>query len=232
MALRLERGHLVFPPGVDVTDESWVPDLPMRVASDTSPSIARTMSPPAPIALGFLGLAFVGAGVLLFLFAVGVGLWATINDQSGPALSSTPTDVEPLLVEPAAVAAARVRVDSTPTGAEIVEDGVVIGNTPFDVSLQQAETRTVEVRAVGYEARTVRIDAAHPMLSVTLPSLRKAPPSTSLVVEEPAVSPGTSEPATSPPEAAMAVEPESPPAVVTPQVQKIEEVRNPFSKQP
>ncbi|MEO0324803.1 MAG: PEGA domain-containing protein, partial [Myxococcota bacterium] len=70
--------------------------------------------------------------------------------------------------DPAAAAAAApprsrsVRIDSEPAGAEVLRDGVVLGDTPLVLDVPEDARWTLVLMRAGYEARTVTIAGASP----------------------------------------------------------------------
>ena len=142
-----------------------------------SPGGARWIAPAA--------LAAVGLGV-----AVVLGLW--LGDDPAPIAPDAPpvrVEAEPEAVEPEVVEAApdpapepapdpvappTRLVASTPSGAEVVHDGVVLGTTPLEVELPPEGVVHLELRRRGRETVARDIGPADPeRVEVVLPPRRR-----------------------------------------------------------
>jgi hypothetical protein len=69
----------------------------------------------------------------------------------------------------------RRRVESEPTGAEVLRDGVALGITPLELELAEGEVARLELRRRGHRSVTEQVTAESPAtVSVRLPR-REAP---------------------------------------------------------
>ncbi len=186
------------------------PDPTTSRANDipSSPTLNRST---AGVAAG----AVVGGGLLMGMVVVGlvlVGLvlgalvyWAgqptvrqPLSDpvqlepqpQQDPEPEPAPTPPEP---EPASF---EVRIDSFPSGAEVVRDGTVLGTTPLELPIAEDEIDAssedeepgieVVVRKRGYSERSVRIDGSKDSLIVPLTERAGGSPSAPAPASDPA----------------------------------------------
>lgn len=73
-------------------------------------------------------------------------------------------DAAPTVVAPAVVA---IELDSEPAGADVIVDGVTLGQTPFRGELPPvAAEREVRLRLRGYVERTLAMDGSNPISEV------------------------------------------------------------------
>jgi hypothetical protein len=68
---------------------------------------------------------------------------------------------EPTAAVPASAASIATQLMSTPSGAEVVVGGAVVGNTPVRVARTDVDT-DYTVRLAGYEPQVVRVNAVSP----------------------------------------------------------------------
>jgi serine/threonine protein kinase len=221
--LKVDKGALVLPNDVELSEEVRLPDPRRLEHSETSQSmsIVQTMTRPAPIAAGLLGLvllgsAAVGLAVLIAAIAATFVLTPAVPPPAPPppvaveAVVATP-EVPPTPVEtpPATPMTHDVALTSDPSGAELSEDGAVIGNTPMTITVTEGSPRTIALAASGRQGKTVRLDGTQPALAVTLPK-------TASTVPKP--------PTTTPP----VTPPTTPTTTTTDGPKKTSDVRNPF----
>lgn len=91
-----------------------------------------------------------------------------------PAASDPAGQVEP--ATPSAPEVATIEISSDPAGAEVLLDGVMLGNTPIRVERPSEGTREVTLRLRGHETTPVQISPqSGDSLSITLEPERAAP---------------------------------------------------------
>ena len=83
-------------------------------------------------------------------------------DAGAPVIDVAPTTV----VTPTPVATVAVELDSEPAGADVIVDGITLGQTPFRSELPAAGERQVKLRLRGYVERTLTVDGANPIHEV------------------------------------------------------------------
>jgi PEGA domain len=103
-------------------------------------------------------------GLILIALSAGVGWWI-LEGQTAPPKVSTPLQVAP--ATPSATATKPMTLIATePTGAELILNGAVIGNTPLEVERPAQGDALYTLRFHGFEPQMVRItsttrDAIH-----------------------------------------------------------------------
>ncbi len=111
------------------------------------------------------------AAVSLALFLPGGPLGVPLPPERAPARATTPVlrpPPEAPGAPPAAVAPPAthdtypVRIRSEPTGAEVLHEGVVLGDTPLALDVPADARWTLELSRAGYETRTVTIVGTPP----------------------------------------------------------------------
>ena len=84
-------------------------------------------------------------------------------DAGAPVVDAAP----PTVVAPAVVAAVAIELDSEPVGADVIVDGVTLGQTPFRGELPPvAAERQVKLRLRGHVERTLAMDGSKPIREV------------------------------------------------------------------
>jgi tRNA A-37 threonylcarbamoyl transferase component Bud32 len=153
----------------------------------------------ALLALGLVALLVVGGGVgtMVFLFTadgeaageVAAAPRESDSDPEVPAASAPPVEPEAIAAVPAApeetMPAApappelrRVHLDTSPSGAEVLVDDVMVGNAPLDLPLPTEGAQTVTLRLPGHVERQVRLNSdSQDELTITLEPQRVARPS-------------------------------------------------------
>jgi serine/threonine-protein kinase len=125
----------------------------IEVAEQTPPSMPSKAPPPKQGS----SLVVIVAGVAAAVVLVGVGVaWKMTRGDDKPAVvvvtSGPPVPVKPP-VEPAPRVATTVKVTltTTPAGAEVVEDKVMVGVTPLTLDWPRGTTRTLSFRLANYK---------------------------------------------------------------------------------
>ncbi|MGZ3440713.1 MAG: PEGA domain-containing protein, partial [Polyangia bacterium] len=125
--------------------------------SETSSTLAPPRNQTARnVVLALLALALVGGGAWLLIPHGGKTTQIAQNPTPSPLPPLPPP--APVLPPPTPPKTIEVIVDSTPTGAKIVRDGVVTAETPEALSLTGPVT--VVIRKDGYAEKSVTIDPA------------------------------------------------------------------------
>jgi hypothetical protein len=105
-------------------------------------------------------------GVLLIALSAGVGWWI-LEGQSAAPKGSTPLPAAPST--PAPPARPITLIATEPTGAELLLDNAVIGNTPLEVTRPTQGESLYIVRLKGFEQQMVRINSTtHEAIHITL----------------------------------------------------------------
>lgn len=154
-----------------------VPDT--RQPSQSSASQVRSNGVP-------LG-AVVGGAAVLVLIIGGALLWK-LSKQ--PEVAPPPIKEAPVVARveqdppPKQAVVVKVTIKTTPEGAEVSEDGVMIGNTPLVIDWQQGATRTLVFKLQGHKeaSKTLRAESEQafdfqldPVVAKPLPG-KKPPP--------------------------------------------------------
>jgi serine/threonine-protein kinase len=126
-----------------------------------------------PLVIGLvLVVVVIGAGAVL----VGGNTVEPKVEVVEPVVVETPppTKVEPPPAKPVEV---QVRVESEPVGAEVLEDGVVLGNTPLTLKRVEGTVVDLTLSLSGYEttAKKLRLSADAQTVSFKLDSTKKRP---------------------------------------------------------
>ncbi len=223
--LEINNGRVRAPAGLEPTEE--VSRSGRRIASeeDTSQhSLVRSMARPAAIgvvSLGAFGLLGVSLLAALSLVAAVVVFWPANPPAARPVaavvVAATPAST-PLPPPQAPAAPARVHLDSTPPGAEVMEDNVVIGHTPLDLDVTIGTPRTFALAAIGRTPKTVRLDGSAPAMVVDLPKIARIAPTAGAPT-----APIATPPVSAPP---VSTVPAAPPPAFEPK--HVSDVKNPF----
>lgn len=116
----------------------------------------------------------IGAAVLVVV--VGLGLAAAVGLRAPPRIAPTPapTPAAPL---PPAVVSIHVTIKTQPDGAEVIEDGALLGTTPLALDWPRASRRTLRFRLAGHAEleKDLKLEADQ-TLEFTLEPVRKAAP--------------------------------------------------------
>lgn len=124
---------------------------------ELSPSIAGSAPKPAPKS-GGMGL-LVGFAAVLVLGIGGAVAWKVNSTERAPppvkpSLAVTTPPTGPAAAKgpdtPTASAKVTLTLKTKPAGAEVIEDGVVIGKTPLTTGFDQGTTRTLTFRLADY----------------------------------------------------------------------------------
>lgn len=119
---------------------------------------------------------------VLVLGALGVAVGLKLRAQGAApqppvALAERPPEPPPGPPSPPAVAPLKVTLQSEPTGAEVLEDGVAIGTTPLTTDWARATKRTLTFRLAGHRDQEKSFKPeADQEFQVTLEPLKKGPP--------------------------------------------------------
>jgi hypothetical protein len=115
-------------------------------------------------------------GVVLIALSAGVGWWI-LEGQTAPPKVATPLPVGPSAHEATPAARPITLIATEPTGAELLLDGAVIGNTPLEVARPAQGESLYLIRLRGFEQQMVRITSAtHDAMHITLQSVPEPPP--------------------------------------------------------
>ncbi len=151
---------------------SWRPDLPSAIARIVStclekdparryPSAAElqralcqlSAQPPAPVTQRpARTYRFVAAGAATILAVLAV-LWA-----AGSGHSDTPKPVNVLAEQPAPPESKTVTVDTMDGAAEVYRDGILLGITPYQVSVHSGETVSLVLRREGFQDLPIQFE--------------------------------------------------------------------------
>ena len=197
--------------------------LPSRpVISQPSLQTATALAQPASqrarhLLLALAALVFVAGGALLLLW----------RGASPTQIAKSPPPPEPL-PPPASKSKVEVIVDSTPTGATIVRDGVIVAETPEVLEL--SGPATFVLRKEGYTDKSVPIDpAATHKIVVKLDRARMVTAKSQLAAKLESKAPSKPEPpAKAEPRAPSKPEPPKPPAKVATVTQTAGEPVDPY----
>ncbi|MBN9162530.1 MAG: hypothetical protein BGO98_45785 [Myxococcales bacterium 68-20] len=205
-------------PSVGTGLSSVTPPPGMHGAVAVSALTPRPMStsarPPAPMdrtgvpAVALVALAFV------LMTAGGVGLWLAKTRLLGKEAAEAPIASTSATTAPSAGSSAStapastplptsfvLQLDSTPTGARVTENGVVLGITPLQIAIERAsvangETRVFQLETSGYTTTAFAqgasdADVAHTVALTpeTARTTRPRPTSTAGTAKPPATSP-------------------------------------------
>jgi hypothetical protein len=114
-------------------------------------------------------------GVVLIALSAGVGWWI-LEGQTAPPKVAMPLPGSTAHESPA-VARPITLIATEPTGAELLLDGAVIGNTPLEVARPSQGESLYLIRLRGFEQQMVRITSAtHDAMHITLQSVPEPPP--------------------------------------------------------
>ncbi|WP_437780197.1 protein kinase domain-containing protein [Sorangium sp. So ce1097] len=148
---------------------------------------------------GRKGIALVAVGVLA---VAGIGVAMSQMRSSEPAPVAAPQPEKPQQVAPpppADVSSFVLMVESMPSGAEVLEDGKPLGNTPLQLSISnssvRANPRRLTVRHEGYEPYSIAQGPSDQSVRLVATLTKQAPAPTST----PAAPATTPPPATPPP---------------------------------
>jgi serine/threonine protein kinase len=162
------------PSQVPVAESDEFVDIPAAAFSgpESEPSARSVVSIPeqpiAPAPWAAKKGAVIGMGAAVLLGAIGVGIWATHGramapSEPAPVAAAEPprSPVEPPApVEPRAPALAKVsvRVETEPSGAEVLLGEERVGLTPLELQLEKGgPPETVSVRMAGYRTLIEKI---------------------------------------------------------------------------
>ncbi len=143
-----------------------------RAGSSSSSSVSSQASQAQGVPLG----AVIGAAVVLLLVVAGALGWKLTRP---PVEVAAPVVAQPVAAEPDTPVAATVRVTlkTDPEGAEVLEDGVTLGQTPHEVEWTKGTNRTFTFKLAGYKDTVKTLRALAPQtFDFTLEPLPKAGP--------------------------------------------------------
>ncbi|MEZ4323050.1 MAG: serine/threonine-protein kinase [Myxococcota bacterium] len=173
-----DTGHLALP------DELLGPSMESSIGTEevprtelleineipSSPTLNRSsvsMAAGAVFAGGGL-LMFVVAGVLLLMvLAIAIGIAVNSSSSKPETVPVLVPNPHPVVTEPKGPGVISVRIDSTPTGAEVSRAGAYVGTTPMAVSVGEGGL-TVTLKAAGHLDREVFLDGTTTELLVPL----------------------------------------------------------------
>jgi hypothetical protein len=104
--------------------------------------------------------------LILIALSAGVGWWI-LEGQTAPPKVSTPLQVAPAsTTQPATPSRLTTLIATEPNGAELILNGAVIGNTPYEVERPAQGEAMYTIRFPGFEPQMVRVtsttrDAIH-----------------------------------------------------------------------
>ena len=147
------------------------------IATASPVSFDAEASQPAPVTSS--KAPFVIAGVLVLVLLVGGGVIISGNtvEPTVEVIQAVPVEPPPppKPVAPAPVAEVPLRIESVPAGAEVQENGIVLGNTPYTLKRKPGEVVELTLTLVGFEPaqRKVMVSADVPAVSMKLEALKK-----------------------------------------------------------
>jgi hypothetical protein len=114
-------------------------------------------------------------GVVLIALSAAVGWWI-LEGQTAPLKPATSMPSMPSAQrDPSAAPKAVTLIATEPTGAELLQNGAVIGNTPFEVPRPSQGESRYQIRLRGFEQQIVLItNVTHDAINITLQP--EAPP--------------------------------------------------------
>ncbi|WP_438007064.1 serine/threonine-protein kinase [Sorangium sp. So ce321] len=200
------------------------PSSASGAASQVDDASLGAASRPADAApQGRKGIVLVAAGVLA---VAGIGIAMSQMRPSEPAATAAPAPDKPQVAQaPADVGSFVLMVESMPSGAEVLEDGKPLGNTPLQLSITnssvRANPRRLTVRHEGYEPysivqgpsdQSVRLVATLTKQAAAPTSTPAAPTAAPAAPAAPAARPYYGRPAARPTPPADSPPPSPPPA--------------------
>ncbi len=192
LRMKLVDGEVVLPEGLEVSEVRLpafasgqttclhrTQDTDVEEAHD-SPSQSTLMStrPIRTVAMVvgggsvFGGLVLGGLGLLLMVVIAGNML---MRDDPPPPAPAPVVVAPPPAPVPAAAEKVEITLTSSPEGASVQRDGVLLGSTPLIVRLTEGEQMAVEVMASGYGSQKVVLSSDVPSPLVTLTRRRPRP---------------------------------------------------------
>jgi hypothetical protein len=115
-------------------------------------------------------------GVVLIALSAGVGWWI-LEGQTAPPKVATPLPLAPAGAEPTPASRPITLIATEPTGAELLLDRAVIGNTPLEVARPSQGESLYIIRLRGFEQQMVRITSTtHDAIHITLTAAPEPPP--------------------------------------------------------
>jgi TonB family protein len=150
------------------------PPIPQVADAAAEPGTAVRRSVPIALVAG-------GAGLLLLLGAVGIGVLLMSRGESGPTPAPSAAATAVPSAPPATMAVppmeGTLHVETEPAGATVTVDGVVRGTSPVDVTGLAPGPHEVKIEQAGFAeaVQTVEISAGAPSARLKLP-LSKAGP--------------------------------------------------------
>ena len=101
--------------------------------------------------------------LVVIIAAVVVGGWFMAQGEAPPVQAPVQAQV------------VDIELNSTPTGADVLVDGVLVGSTPFSIQLDQGEVTQAELKLQGYAPRTVALSSRTPAVTIRLVALSTLP---------------------------------------------------------
>ena len=127
----------------------------------------QAFAPKAVEASGFPTVLVAGGAAVLLLFivaVVGIGLWAYSGSSGSNTANTSPQRPAANGVSPQTAdlksGKIRIRIDVDEGKAQVVQNGQVIGTTPFDMDINAGEKPNLTLRRENFEDKNVLIEAS------------------------------------------------------------------------
>ena len=127
----------------------------------------QAFAPKAVEAKGFPTVLVAGGAAVLLLFivaVVGIGLWAYSGSSGSNTANTSPQRPAANGVSPQTAdlksGKIRIRIDVDEGKAQVVQNGQVIGTTPFDMDINAGEKPNLTLRRENFEDKNVLIEAS------------------------------------------------------------------------
>ncbi|MBM4779852.1 MAG: protein kinase [Archangiaceae bacterium] len=137
---------------------------------------AEASQPGTPAPSSKAPLVIAGVLVLVLLVGGGVIFSSTTVEPTIEVIQAEPVEpVKPKPVEPAPPVEVALRIESVPPAAEVQENGIVLGNTPYTLKRKPGEVVELTLTLAGYEPaqRKVMVSADVSSVSMKLEPVKK-----------------------------------------------------------
>lgn len=195
----------------------------MTMTRGTKVAAAAGVSAAMLLGVGALGALLLVAGVLVYL------QW-----PASPALATDPPPAsagQPSVEDtPRAKKTREIVVSTTPAGAELLLEGVVLGTSPVRLTVPTDADWVIDVRLAGHEPRQLRLNANTDDVAVALTALAPAPTPVSLSPKPRPAPVATPTPAAAPAPATAPKPANVEAPAPAPTFKRPEEIKNPFAR--